>query len=257
MLLNLCVNARDAMPRGGCLRISARNQRIDEHHAAMHPEAHPGPYVVLEVTDTGEGMPPAVVERIFEPFFTTKEVGQGTGLGLSTTHAIVKSHGGFITVESAPGKGTTFQVSLPAETGPAEVQAETAALELPRGDGEIILIIDDEASIRSITGQTLEAFGYRVMSAGDGAEGVAKYAQYAGEIAAVLTDMMMPVMDGTATIRVLQRINPAVKIIAASGSGGRGMEAEAKDAGVKHFLPKPYTAETLLRTLSKLLHPEA
>ena len=257
MLLNLCVNARDAMPRGGRLRLGLRNRQIDEHFAAMCPAAHPGPYVVIAVTDDGEGMAPEVVARIFEPFFTTKEIGKGTGLGLSTTHAIVKSHGGFITVESEPGKGTIFRVNLPAETGCAEVQTETVAPELPRGNGEIILIIDDEAAIRSITGQTLEAFGYRVMSAGDGAEGVAKYAQHAGKIAAVLTDMMMPVMDGTSTIRVLMRLNPEVKIIAASGSSASGMETEAAGAGVKYFLPKPYTAESLLQTLHKLLHPEA
>ena len=257
VLLNLCVNARDAMPRGGRLRLGLRNRQIDEHFAAMCPAAHPGPYVVIAVTDDGEGMAPEVVARIFEPFFTTKEIGKGTGLGLSTTHAIVKSHGGFITVESEPGKGTTFRVNLPAETGCAEVQTETVAPELPRGNGEIILIIDDEAAIRSITGQTLEAFGYRVMSAGDGAEGVAKYAQHAGKIAAVLTDMMMPVMDGTSTIRVLMRLNPEVKIIAASGSSASGMETEAAGAGVKYFLQKPYTAESLLQTLHKLLHPEA
>ncbi len=253
VLLNLCVNARDAMPRGGRLRLSLRNRQIDDHFVAMCPEAHAGPYVVLAVADTGEGMAPEVLARIFEPFFTTKEIGKGTGLGLSTTQAIVRSHGGFITVESEPGKGTTFHVNLPAEPGCAEVQAETVAPELPRGAGEIILIIDDEASIRSITGQTLEAFGYRVMSAGDGAEGVAKYAQHPGEIAAVLTDMMMPVMDGAAAIRVLLRLNPAVKIIAASGNS---MGAEATGAGAKSFLPKPYTAESLLQLLHKLLHPE-
>ena len=256
VLLNLCVNARDAMPRGGRLRLSARNWVADEQFAAMHPQAAPGSYVILEVADTGEGMPPEVMERIFDPFFTTKEIGKGTGLGLSTTHAIVKSHGGFITVDSAPGKGTTFQVHLPAESRPSEAQPETSVVELPRGNGETILIIDDEASIRSITGQTLEAFGYRVMTAGDGAEGIAMFARSGGEIAAVLTDMMMPVMDGVSTIRVLVRLNPEVKIIAVSGSSVRGVETEVAGTGVKHFLAKPYTAETLLGTLCKLLHPE-
>jgi len=257
VLLNLCVNARDAMPRGGGLRISARNRLIDGQFEAMQPEARPGPYVVLEVADTGEGMPPEVVARIFEPFFTTKEIGKGTGLGLSTANAIVKTHGGFMTVESEPGKGTTFQVNLPAESGPAGADTETPPPDLPRGAGETVLLIDDEASIRSITGQTLEAFGYRVISAGDGAEGIAKYAQNTGGIAAVLVDMMMPVMDGAATIAILLRLNPEVKIIVASASNPREVEADPAGAGVKYFLQKPYTAETLLGTLSKVLHSVA
>jgi CheY-like chemotaxis protein len=198
-----------------------------------------------------------VIEKIFEPFFTTKGIGKGTGLGLSTTLGIVKSHGGFVTVESKVGMGTTFYVNLPAEVENVEAQSETSATELPRGKGELILIIDDEASIRSITGQTLEAFGYRVMSASDGADGVAKYSQHANEIAVVLTDMMMPMMDGAAVIRVLMRLNPGVKIIAASGLTGKQTEAESAGEGVKYFLPKPYTAETMLRTLRELLHPAA
>ncbi|MDB6152966.1 MAG: sensor hybrid histidine kinase [Chthoniobacteraceae bacterium] len=256
VLLNLCVNARDAMPGGGRLRITTQNRLIDEHFAAMHAEASPGPYVCFEVADTGEGMSKEVVERIFEPFFTTKAFGQGTGLGLSTTHAIVKSHGGFINVESEPGTGTTFYVNLPAESGPGEVQSESVPGELPRGSGELILIIDDEAAIRSISGQTLEAFGYQVMTASDGAEGVAAYAQHAGKIAAVLTDMMMPIMDGAATIRVLRRLDPNVKIIAVSGLNSKAAESEAAGIELKYFLPKPYTAETLLQTLGELLHPK-
>ena len=256
VLLNLCINARDAMPEGGRLRIAVGNLQIDTHYAAMHPEARRGSYVVIEVSDTGTGMPAEVIEKIFEPFFTTKGIGKGTGLGLSTTLGIVRSHGGFVTVESTPGKGTTFRVHLPAEIESGEAQAEEGPGEFPRGNGEIILIIDDEASIRSITGQTLEAFGYRVMSASDGAEGIAKYSQSVQEIAVVMTDMMMPVMDGAAVIRVLMRLNPGVKIIAASGLIAKQAEAEAAGEGVKYFLPKPYTAETMLRTLRELLHPE-
>jgi CheY-like chemotaxis protein len=215
----------------------------------------PGPYVVIEVADTGTGMPPEVIEKIFEPFFTTKSVGKGTGLGLSTTLGIVKSHGGFVTLESTVGVGTTFYIHLRADVEYVEAQSESSATELPRGKGELVLIIDDEASIRSITGQTLEAFGYRVMSASDGADGVAKYSQHANEIAVVLTDMMMPMMDGAAVIRVLMRLNPGVKIIATSGLTAKQAEAEAAGEGVKYFLPKPYTAETMLRTLRELLHP--
>ncbi len=252
VLMNLCVNARDAMPHGGTLRISARNQLIDAQFAAMRPGARPGPHVVLEVADTGEGMPPEVAARIFDPFFTTKEAGKGTGLGLATCHTIVNSHGGFITVESAPGKGTTFQVTFPAEPAPAESQAAAPAQELPRGNGELILIIDDEAAVRAITAQTLEACGYRVLSAGDGAEGVAQYALHTRDVAAVITDMDMPVLDGAAAIHAIQRINPAARIILASGSSTGGTARMAND-GLLHYLTKPYTAEALLLALHELL----
>ncbi|MEZ0255867.1 MAG: ATP-binding protein, partial [Chthoniobacter sp.] len=257
VLLNLCVNARDAMPNGGILTLRAANLHIDSQFAAMHPDAKPGPYVVMEIADTGIGMTADVIEKIFEPFFTTKEIGKGTGLGLSTTLAIVRSHGGFATVESIPGKGTKFRVHLPAEPDGAEVSHGDSQSEFPRGHEELVLVIDDEASVRSITSQTLTAFGYRVVTAVDGAEGVAKYAQHMLEIAAVVTDMMMPVMDGVATIRALSRLNPLVKIIAASGLATKGAEAEAAGAGVKLFLPKPYTASSLLVALRDLLHPQS
>ena len=257
VLLNLCINARDAMPGGGRLSLTVRNRQIDEQFVAMNPAAHPGSYVILEVADTGQGILPEVMRKMFEPFYSTKAVGKGTGLGLSTTQAIVKGHGGYITVESEPGKGTTFQVSLPAETGSGLPQLEAVKGALPHGEGELVLIIEDEASIRSITGQTLEAFGYRVMTANDGAEGVAQYAQHASEIAVVITDMAMPVMEGVPTVRVLLRVNPDVKIIAASGSTAKGLEAECLVEGVKHFMPKPYTAEAMLRALHKLLHSAA
>lgn len=255
VLLNLCVNARDAMPNGGNLSLSASNQRIDSQYAAMHPDAQPGIYVVLEVADTGMGMPPEVQEKIFEPFFTTKELGKGTGLGLSTTLAIVRSHAGFINVESIPGKGTKFRVYLPAELEDGDGNHGEGGSDFPRGHDELILVVDDEASVRSITSQTLQAFGYRVVTAVDGAEGVAKYAQHMRDIAAVVTDMMMPVMDGVATIRALSRLNPEVQIIAASGLATKGAEAEAAGAGVKLFLPKPYTASSLLVALRDLLRP--
>jgi CheY-like chemotaxis protein len=256
VLLNLCVNARDAMPEGGRLTLSASNQRIDSQFAAMHPDAQPGVYVALEVADTGAGMTPEVLEKIYEPFFTTKEIGKGTGLGLSTTLAIVRSHNGFMSVESVPRKGTKFRVHLPAELDDPDAHPSEGHAEFPRGQGECVLIIDDEASVRSITAQTLEAFGYRVIIAMDGAEGVAKYAQNVSEIAAVVTDMMMPVMDGAATIRAISRMNPQAKIIAASGLAAKAAEAEAAGAGVKIFLSKPYTASALLVALRDLLRPE-
>jgi PAS domain S-box-containing protein len=253
VLVNLAVNARDAMPHGGILTIKAENTTIDESYARMHLEAKPGKFVLLTVADTGTGMPPEVMSRIFEPFYTTKEQGKGTGLGLSTALTIVKSHGGFINVYSEPNKGTNFSVYLPAIETAARAQGEPPQAELPQGHGELILVVDDEEAIRVITKGTLETFGYRVMTASDGTEALALYAASRDEIKVVLTDMAMPFMDGAATIRALQRLNPQVKIIAASGLTPHGMPAEAAAAGVRVFLPKPYTAEKLLRALANVL----
>jgi two-component system, cell cycle sensor histidine kinase and response regulator CckA len=254
VVLNLTVNARDAMPDGGTLILSAENVEIDAHFAAMHPESRPGSYVALCVSDSGMGMTPDTLEKVFEPFFTTKEIGKGTGLGLSTSLSIVKSHKGFVTVESEVGKGSTFRVFLPADVEDSEPQAEDVEGETPRGNGELVLVIDDEASVRAITRQTLEAFGYRVVLAGDGAEGIAMFARHIDEVQVVLTDMMMPVMDGGATIRAILRLRPDAKIIAASGLATKGAEAEAASSGgVRKFLPKPYTAGTILRALRDVL----
>ena len=253
VLLNLCVNARDAMPGGGQIIITAENMTIDEHYAAMNIEARVGPHVRIEVEDSGTGIPKDIIDKIFDPFFTTKEVGKGTGLGLSTTLAIVKSHGGFIRVYSDAGMGSKFRVYLPAQSMTSEVSSTRFEVDLPRGDGETVLVVDDEASVRHITRQTLEAFGYRVLLASDGSEAVSLYVQHQAEIAVVLTDMMMPVMDGPATIRVLLRLNKQVRIIAASGITANGKVAQSVDAGVKRFLPKPYTAETLLKAIRQAL----
>jgi PAS domain S-box-containing protein len=253
ILLNLCVNARDAMPNGGKLTIRVENTVLDAQYAAMNREAKPGRYVLISVTDTGTGIPAEIQDKIFEPFFTTKELGKGTGLGLSTVMGIVKSHGGAINVYSELGKGTTFRIYLPAMENSSEARKKkTQSVDLPRGKGEMILIVDDEASVLTITSQTLQAFGYRMMTASDGAEAVAVYAKHQHEIAVVLTDMMMPVMDGVATIRALRRINPAIKIIAASGLNANSGIKES-DAGVTHFLMKPYTAGALLKTLRSVL----
>ena len=253
VLLNLCVNARDAMPNGGRLTLTAENVAIDAHYAGLTGEAKPGPYVLLQVEDDGAGIAPEVLEKIFDPFFTTKEIGKGTGLGLSTTMAIVKSHGGFIQVSSELGSGTKFKVYLPALEGAPREESGATEVKLPRGDGELILVVDDEFSVRQITKQTLEAFGYRVVLAVDGTEAVAAFAQQGKEIAAVVTDMMMPVMDGPATIQVLRRMDPRLPIIAASGLTSNGQAAEVAGLGVQHFLPKPYTAEALLTTLRQML----
>lgn len=254
ILLNLCVNARDAMPHGGSLSVAVENTVLDEQYAVMHLQAKAGRYVTLSVTDSGTGIPSAILDKIFEPFFTTKEVGKGTGLGLSTVLAIVKSHGGFINVYSEPGNGTSFKVYLPAMEATARPQKETARLSgPPRGRGELVLIVDDEISILTITSQTLEAFGYRTLMAHDGAEAVGIYAQHRDKISVVLTDMAMPIMDGPATIRALMKINPDVKIIAASGLKGNGSGVRESEVDLKYFLAKPYTSLTLLTTLRAIL----
>lgn len=252
-LLNVCVNSRDAMSTGGMLTLSAQNLLIDAHFAALNTEARPGPYVQIQIQDTGTGMSPEVIKQIFDPFFTTKEIGKGAGLGLSTALGIVKSHGGFIQVYSEPEKGTTFRIHLPAQIEDSAKEEAKFLQELPRGNGELILVVDDEATVREITKQTLEVFGYRVVLANDGAEAVSVYSLRGAEIDLVLTDMMMPVMDGLAMIEILRRINPEVLIIGASGLSVESQVARATSLGVKDFLPKPYTAETLLKVLKKVL----
>ncbi len=253
VLLNLCVNARDALPGGGAIVISATNETLDAPYVAMNPEARVGPYVIIEVRDTGTGIPAAIVEKIFDPFFTTKTMDKGTGLGLSTSLGIVRSHGGFIRVASEVGQGTTFRVYLPAENGLHISEAKARPPGLPRGNGECVLVIDDEEAIRTVTQHALEAFGYRVLTATDGAEGIAIYARRRGDIAVVLTDMMMPVMDGAATIAVLRRIDPEVKIIASSGLKTDAQVIRALDGGPPYFLAKPYTADSLLQMLAEIL----
>ena len=254
ILLNLCVNARDAMPSGGVLTVGVTNCVLDEHYSAMNLHAKAGRYVQISVADSGTGMPKGIIDKIFEPFFTTKGIDKGTGLGLSTVMAIVKSHQGVINVYSEPAKGTTFKVYLPAAELSADAQRKyELEADLPRGNNETILVVDDEASILAITGQTLSAFGYNVLTATDGAEAVAVYALKKQEIAVVLTDMTMPIMDGPATIRALLRLNPRVKIIAASGLTANGGVAKTAEMGVIEFLVKPYTAETMLNALKKVL----
>ena len=253
VLMNLCVNARDAMPEGGILHISARNLWIDENYARMNIEAKVGPYLVITVSDTGIGIPKEIVDRIFEPFFTTKEVGKGTGLGLSTVVGIIKSHGGFVNVVSEVGKGTQFKVYLPV-AHPVETDCTSVEPhELLAGHGEVILVVDDEDSIREITKTSLETSGYKVLVASDGIEAVAVYTQHKEEISVVLIDMMMPSMDGPTTIRVLQKINPQVKIIGVSGLVSNHKMIELVGSSVKTFLPKPYTSTELLKNLHLVL----
>ncbi|HEY9884465.1 MAG TPA: PAS domain S-box protein, partial [Thermosynechococcaceae cyanobacterium] len=202
VLMNLCVNARDAMPAGGTLSITAANFMIDESFARMHIEASVGAHIVITVADTGTGISAEALDRIFEPFFTTKELGKGTGLGLSTVLSIVKSHGGFVDVVSAAGQGTQFKVYLPAIQSKEVTHVQD--YDLPFGNGELVLVVDDEAMIRQTTQASLEANNYTVLTANDGIEAIALYAQHKDSIHLVLVDMMMPSMDGLTAIRTLR-----------------------------------------------------
>lgn len=257
VLLNLCVNARDAMPNGGILTIRADNIIIDENYVRMNVEAKSGPYVVLTVTDTGMGIPPGIMEKIFEPFFTTKDPGKGTGLGLATVRALVKAHGGFVNVYSELGKGTSFKVYLPATVTGKSHETVKQKNDIVSGAGETVLVVDDESSILEITKESLETYGYNVLTASDGTEAVVQFARQHGDIDVVITDMMMPYMDGPATIRALRKIDPHVRIIATSGLSIDRRVAEAHNLDVQGFVIKPYTAEKLLRMVREVLQEEA
>jgi PAS domain S-box-containing protein len=253
VLLNLCINARDAMPQGGTLALEAKNVALDEAYATMNPESKAGAYVEFLVADTGEGMKPEILNKVFEPFFTTKEVGKGTGLGLSTVAAIVKGHHGFITLNSALGQGTVFKFYLPAEPIKVEEPLPVETGRFPRGNGELILVVDDEELVLDVAAKVLQHHGYKVITAPEGATAVALYEEHMKDIAVVLTDMTMPVMDGAAAIRAMKRINPDVKVIAASGLGSKATRGKMEDAGIKHVLSKPYTSEVLLKTLQTVI----
>jgi two-component system cell cycle sensor histidine kinase/response regulator CckA len=255
VLMNLCVNARDAMTGGGRLTLAAENVVIDESYARMNIDSRPGRYVLITVRDTGAGIPTEIIDRIFDPFFTTKETGSGTGLGLSTVMGIVKSHGGFISVSSQVGTGSEFKVYVPAAESLSKVPALNAEPETQRGHGELILVVDDEAAIREITRSTLEAAGYRVLTASDGTEAVVLFVQHQNDVKAVITDLVMPYMDGPASIRALRKLNPLVRIIVSTGVGERDKNNVVLDPSVNAILSKPYTADTLLNVLSEVLRP--
>lgn len=247
VFMNLCVNARDAMPQGGTLEITAQNMWLDERQARRYLDGAAGAYVVVSVSDTGMGMTPDVLHRIFDPFFTTKELGKGTGLGLSAVLGIVKSHEGFVDVQSQVNHGSEFKVFLP--TCDVEPIRADSDLDLLVGHQELILIVDDEEAICEITRTTLETYNYRVLTANNGEAAIALFSQHYNDIHCVLMDLMMPTMDGLATIPILRTLHPEVYAIAMSGLSSMDAIAEAERAGFRHFLAKPFTTEDLLHAL--------
>lgn len=254
VFMNLCVNARDAMPNGGTLSIVAENVVLDEQQARLYLEAHAGLYAVITVSDTGMGISPDILHRIFDPFFTTKEIGKGTGLGLSAVLGIVKRHNGFVDVQSEVGKGSQFKVFFPACESPSMPQEND--LEMYSGNQELILVVDDEAAICEITKTTLEAYNYRVITASDGVEAIALFAGHRENLQCVLMDIMMPSMDGLATIPLLQRFNPNAYIVAMSGLHSPEIMAQAERMGFQSFLSKPFTTKDLLQVLQTGLKTE-
>ena len=253
VLLNLCVNARDAMPDGGTLTLGGENTVVDEELARLNSPAIPGPHVMLSVTDAGHGMPPEVVERIFDPFFTTKEIGKGTGLGLSTVLGIVRSHGGFLTVESETDRGTTFRVYLPAALSEQAVPSAVATATAPRGRNELILVVDDEPSISESTRVVLERSGYRALAATSGNEALELFRLHVGDISLVITDVMMPVMDGISMLRRMRDIRPDIRAVVTTGMASESKQTELADLGITEALPKPCDRSELLEAVHSAL----
>lgn len=251
VLLNICVNARDAMPEGGKLSINVENIFIDKHYSLMEQNVKEGKYIVISISDTGEGIKPEIISKIFDSFFTTKEVGKGTGIGLSIVNKIVKNHKGFINVYSEVGKGTTFKIYIPSILSLEGDDSDNSIEETNLGAGELILVVDDEPAIREITKETLEEHGYNVVLASDGTDAISLYVQYINEIKVIIMDMNMPKLDGLSTIQIIRKINPNIKIIAVSG-----LNDNTKDINgiTEYFLEKPFTASKILKLLIEALN---
>lgn len=259
VILNLCVNARDAMPAGGQLSLVLSNHHVqaETRPPRLMQEIKPGRYVRIEVADEGSGIRPELLDRIFEPFFTTKDFGQGTGLGLSTAIGIIHAHGGFIDLHSKPGEGSNFLVYLPATTEvAANNDSQNPFQQHPQGRGETILLVEDEPTIRRIVVQALESHGYRVITADDGATGVSRFADEAGKVDLIISDMMMPVMDGSAFVAAIRTIRSDIPVIAISGMDADINLLRTSNPGIRCFLNKPFTIDQLLSALRVALDPQ-
>jgi nitrogen-specific signal transduction histidine kinase len=254
VVMNLAVNARDAMPDGGRLLIETGETVLDADCARLHAEAKPGAHVWLSVSDTGGGIPPEVLPRIFEPFFTTKEVGKGTGLGLATVFGIVKQHQGWIEVESEPGRGAHFHIFLPATATPAAAPHPPPAKPKPRGGTETIFVVEDDTPLRAATRKLLSRNGYTVLEAANGAEALEHWEQYRGRVALLLTDLVMPSgVSGQDLARHLRQDEPDLKIIFTSGYSAeiaaRGIELQPG----QNFVQKPCPPDQLLESIRRCL----
>jgi signal transduction histidine kinase len=252
VLMNLCLNARDAMPKGGRLIIETHNIEFDQEYCSLHTYVQPGSYVLLTVSDTGMGMDAATIEHIFEPFFTTKEIGKGTGLGLATVFGIVKQHGGFINVYSEPGKGTTFRVYLPSDSGAAE-PAKTEGDGRPQKGTETVLLAEDHEGLRELGKETLEALGYHVILAENGAEAVALFKSNAARIDVVVVDVVMPGMSGPDAYAEMSAIRPGLGVVFATGYTAEAASLTRLVEKGASVLQKPYTATSLSKAIRSVL----
>ncbi|HXM93132.1 MAG TPA: response regulator [Candidatus Acidoferrum sp.] len=252
VLMNLCLNARDAMPKGGRLIIETQNADLDEEYYRLHAFVRPGSYVLLSVSDTGIGMDAATIERIFEPFFTTKEVGKGTGLGLATVFGIVKQHGGFINVYSEPGKGTTFRVYLPSDHG-APDPAKADSDEGPAEGTETILLAEDHEGLRELAQETLEALGYRVVLATNGTEAVELFKTNSDRIDLVILDVVMPGLSGPDAYSNMSAIRPNLAVVFATGYTAEAASLTSLVKKGATVLQKPYSAKSLSQAIRGVL----
>jgi signal transduction histidine kinase/ActR/RegA family two-component response regulator len=257
VLMNLCVNARDAMPAGGVLTLTLENLTLDQTTARKIPGLQPGPLVRLSVTDTGTGINPEVIDKIYDPFFTTKEVGKGTGLGLSTVLGIVQAHGGAVQAGSVVGDGTRFDVYLPAELNVSATTAKVGRVPHTAGNGELILFVDDESAVRLIARRLLEQNGYRVVEAADGSEALHRYKQLRPAVALVVTDLIMPVLDGPSLIMELKKIDPTLPIIAASGHAAGIDLVVLQETNCQALLQKPFEITELMREINRVLRTQS
>lgn len=253
VLMNLCVNARDAMPEGGVLTLGAQNVEVSEIEARIHPQAQAGPHVRIVVGDTGTGIAPEILERIFDPYFSTKEPGRGTGLGLSTVIGIVRAHGGFVSVYSEPGRGSRFHVYLPAVADTPVTVPAPGPVAAPPGNGETVLVVDDESTVVEGLRELLVRRNYRVLVARNGREGLEAFRQQPDEIRLVLTDTMMPEMSGLDMVRELRRLRPGLPIVAATGLEQEGKRREFASLDVPDVLIKPCDPEELMRVIHRRL----
>jgi CheY-like chemotaxis protein len=253
VIMNLVVNARDAMPQGGKLTIETSNVEIDESYSELHPPMFPGQFVMLAVTDTGVGMDIETQAHIFEPFFTTKEVGKGTGLGLATIYGVVKQSGGFVWVYSEPGRGATFKIYLPRVSEHAEITESRPPDIADYLGSETILLVEDAEPLRELTRTILANHGYTVLLAGDGAEALGVASQHQGPIHLLLTDVIMPSMGGRELSERLASLRPEMKVLYVSGyTDATIVRHGVLEAGLK-ILPKPFTKKALVRKVREIL----